>query len=254
MNILITICGRGGSKGVKGKNFKEFLGFPLVFFTISAAELFKTKNKNHHIDICINSDSDELLNIADKTKVVTLIKRPEYLAQDTSPKVPVIRYSLDESEKNNNIIYDYIIDLDITSPLRTLNDINNILNITIENNYDIVFSVAESRRNPYFNMVELKDGIITKSKQSDFVARQQAPKVFDINGSIYCYNRNSLINVFKNSVFDGKCGIYEMIDTCVLDIDHERDFEMMLLIAPYFYKKYPEYKEIYDNIKNLIGE
>ena len=81
-------------------------------------------------------------------------------------------------EKNKNKKYDYVIDLDITSPLRKVSDIENIFNKEIETQSDVVFSVVLSRRNPYFNMVEkTKDNKIVFSKPSSFVRRQDAPEV-----------------------------------------------------------------------------
>ncbi|WP_129597535.1 cytidylyltransferase domain-containing protein [Anaerophilus nitritogenes] len=234
MNILFTICGRAGSKGVKNKNIKQFLGTPLINYTIASSMLFKEKNSNYNIDICVNSDSEELISIATKTSVVIGIKRSIELAQDHSPKIPVIVYSLKYMEELRSIKYDYVIDLDITSPLRKVEDIENALSKCIKNsNVDVAFSVVPSRRNPYFNMVEVKDNKAKKVINSSFVARQQAPQVYDMNASIYCYKRDSLYNVFKASPFDGLFDIILMKDTAVLDIDSEEDFELMELLAPH---------------------
>lgn len=242
MNILITICGRAGSKGVKNKNIREFLGKPLVNFTIGAANLFKEKNTDYDIDVCINSDSIELLKIAELNKIIG-IKRQEELAQDNSPKLPVIRHSLEYMEDRLGKKYDFIIDLDITSPLRKVEDIENALNKSMENEkVDVVFSVVNARRNPYFNMVEMVDNQVRKVKDSNFVARQQAPKVYDMNASIYCYKRDSLIRRLQNSPFDGICDIILMKDTAVLDVDSEEDFELMSILAEYFIIN--EFKEI----------
>jgi CMP-N,N'-diacetyllegionaminic acid synthase len=249
MNILITICGRAGSKGVKNKNIRNFLGRPLVDFTIGAASLFKEKNKDkgHDIDICINSDSTELLKIAELNDV-TGIKRPEELAQDDSAKILVIKHSLNYMEEKLGKRYDFVIDLDITSPLRKVDDIEDALNKSIENKEaDVVFSVVNSRRNPYFNMVEVANGQIRKIKDSNFVARQQAPRVYDMNASIYCFKRDSLIERLKDSVFDGVCDIILMKDTAVLDIDSEEDFELMSILGEYFLRE--EYKEIKKYLK-----
>lgn len=243
MNILITICGRAGSKGVKNKNIRSFLGFPLINYTIAAADLFKERNQNHNIDICVNSDSEELISIATKGRNVTGIKRPLELAQDSSPKVPVINYSLDYMEYLLNKEYDFVIDLDITSPLRKIEDIENALAKAMSCPVaDVVFSVVHARRNPYFNMVENKDGKIRKIINSDFVTRQQAPEVYDMNASIYCYKSNSLRSVLKKSPLEGNYDIILMKDTAVLDIDSEEDFELMEILAEYFFKT--EYKEI----------
>ncbi|MCB2342096.1 acylneuraminate cytidylyltransferase family protein [Clostridium estertheticum] len=250
MNILITVCGRAGSTGVKNKNVRNFLGFPLINYTVAAANLFKKENPNYNIDLSINSDSEELLNMFNKNKDIICIERPTELAQQNSPKVPVIRYSLNYVEKKLNKIYDYIIDLDITSPLRKTVDIENALKKAISNlQTDVVFSVVHSRRNPYFNMVEDRNGKIKKIISSDFVTRQQAPQVYDMNASIYCYKRNSLINVLKNSPLEGNYDIVLMKDTAVIDIDSEEDFKLMEVLGEYFFKD--EFNELYRYINNI---
>ncbi|SDC58306.1 acylneuraminate cytidylyltransferase family protein [Halanaerobium congolense] len=237
MNILITVCGRAGSKGVKNKNLRDFLGKPLVYYTFQAAKLFKEKNSEYDVDICINSDSDKLLELGNQFGNIETIKRPYELATDESAKIPSIRYSLVKMEERKNKEYDYIIDLDITSPLRKVEDIENALNKTVKNKeLDVVFSVVESRRNPYFNMVEKKDGKIKKVKESNYIRRQDAPKVYDMNASIYCYKRDSLLNKIKESPFEGKNDIIIMQDTAVLDIDSEEDFELMEIIGQYYLK------------------
>jgi len=237
MNILITVCGRAGSKGVKNKNLRNFLGEPLVYYTFQAAKLFKEKNSEYNIDICINSDSDELLELGNQFGNIETIKRPSELATDESAKVPSIRYSLVEMEEKNNKIYDFIIDLDITSPFRKIEDIQNALNKSLENkNIDVVFSVVESRRNPYFNMIEKKNGKIQKVKEFDYIRRQDAPIVYDMNASIYCYKRNSLLNKIKKSPLEGENDIIVMQDTLILDIDSEHDFQLMELLGENYLK------------------
>lgn len=235
MNILITVCGRAGSKGVKNKNLRDFLGQPLVYYTFQAAKLFKEKNSKYNVDICINSDSDELLELGNQFGDIETIKRPDELATDESAKIPSIRYSLVEMEERKNIKYDFIIDLDITSPFRKLEDIENALNKSMGNeNVDVVFSVVESRRNPYFNMVEKRNGKIKKVKDSDYLRRQDAPKVYDMNASIYCYKRGSLLNKIKESPLEGENDIIIMQDTAVLDIDSEEDFELLEVLGNFF--------------------
>jgi CMP-N,N'-diacetyllegionaminic acid synthase len=236
MNILITVCGRAGSKGVKNKNLRDFLGKPLVYYTFQAAKLFKEKNNEYDVDICINSDSDELLELGNKFGGIDEIKRPKELATDQSAKIPSIRYSLVQMEEKKNKKYDFIIDLDITSPLRKVADIENSLNKAVKNKeLDVVFSVVESRRNPYFNMIEKRDGKIKKVKESNYIRRQDAPKVYDMNASIYCYKRESLLNKIKESPFEGENDIIVMQDTAVLDIDSEEDFELMEVLGDYYF-------------------
>ena len=115
MEVLITICGRAGSKGAKNKNFRLFLGKPLIYYTIKSAKLFKKNSTDLNIDICINSDSLIAKEIAEEEKI-TFIERPNELAMDKTPKVDAIRDVLIKMEKNKNKKYDYVIDLDITAP------------------------------------------------------------------------------------------------------------------------------------------
>ena len=89
MKILCTICARGGSKGVKNKNIKKFLGKPLICHTISQAKKVKKFSK-----IVCSSDSKKILDIAKKNKVDYLILRPKFLSNDRVSKVKAIRHCL----------------------------------------------------------------------------------------------------------------------------------------------------------------
>lgn len=244
INILITICGRSGSKGARGKNCREFLGKPLIFYTLKCADLFRNEfSERFHTDIAVSSDGKDILNVADRFGDIIKIERPSELSQDDTPKVPVIRHAAKHMEERNGIVYDYVIDLDITSPLRKTGDMLRALEkcMDSEHSYDVIFSAVEARRNPYFNMVEMVGDEAIKVKPSNFVARQQAPAVFDMNASIYCYNRNSLINKLIRSTFEGKGNLVLMDDTYVIDIDHEKDFEVLEVLVKAVYKnQFPE--------------
>ncbi|TQI66863.1 acylneuraminate cytidylyltransferase family protein [Clostridium sp. KNHs216] len=249
MNILITICGRAGSKGIPNKNMRLFFGKPLIDYSIAAACLFKRKHRFDTVDVCVNSDSDQLLKMAEPYGPIC-IKRPEELALDASPKLPAIRHSLHEMEQEFGRQYDYVVDLDITSPLRKTADIESALEKAVKNpDTDVVFSVVPSRRNPYFNMVEQRDGEMRKVLDGGFTARQQAPKVYDMNASIYCYRRNSLYSKLKQSPLDGKFDIFLMRDTAVLDLDCEDDFNLLEILACYFFQE--EFKELYDYVSRM---
>lgn len=253
MKLLLSICGRAGSKGVKNKNIREFDGYPLVLYTLSAYDLFVKRYSSlfEKIDISVNSDSEELLDIVSKSNICETIKRPQELGTDFVAKVDVMLYSLNEMEKLKKITYDYLIDCDITSPLRTVVDIKNLIEKTqLNKNFDTVLSVVPSRRNPYFNMVFENNNLIYKIKEGEFVARQQCPEAFDINGSMYCFTRKSLVN--DKTIFKGDCGMYLMKDTGIIDIDKEDDFIFMEILAQNYFFKINEFKEIKDNISNLI--
>jgi CMP-N,N'-diacetyllegionaminic acid synthase len=251
MRILFTICGRAGSKGIKNKNLKEFLGYPLPFYTVSVIDLFIKNNKQYDCDIVLNTDSGDLINLFRNklTLPIHILERAPELGEDNTPKVYVIQNSYTDLKERLNKDYDMVVDLDITSPLRTLKDLENLVEKKLNSDADVVFSVTDSRRNPYFNMVMKTDNGYERVIRSNFNARQEAPKIFDMNASMYAYSPEFLDS--GKGIFDGKCDVIKMMDTAVLDIDHENDFEFMIVIAEYLFKKNKLYRDIRENIFNI---
>jgi CMP-N,N'-diacetyllegionaminic acid synthase len=249
MNILFSIAGRAGSKGIKGKNIKNFLGIPLALYTLSAIDLFLRKNSGKYdTDVVLNTDSERLIDIFKKQKIrqVEIIKRIPELSGDAVGKFAVLKNSLVEIENRKKKPYDLFVDFDLTSPIRTVRDVENLISKKINGNFDCVFSCVDARRSPYFNQVEVKGDEVDIVISRKIVTRQQSPKVLDMNGSMYAYSPAFLKK--KDYLFDGKCGVIEMKDMGILDLDREFDFEIMEVIAKYLYEKYSEYNEIRENI------
>lgn len=252
MNILFTICGRAGSKGIKNKNIMNFCGYPLVYFTLSVIDLFKSSSDYSDIDVVINSDSEKLVELVKNNPFfkIDIINREADLGKDNIPKIMVIKDSLLQMENKKNKKYDLVIDLDITSPLRTKNDLISIVDVHLKKKADLTTSVVESRRNPYFNMLKKNKKGYSKVLDSNFTTRQQAPEIFDMNASIYCYNPNFLLS--NKSVLDGYTECIKMNDTGILDLDSENDFELMQVIGEYLFTHKLEYKEIRNNINQNL--
>ena len=160
MKVLCTICARQGSKGVPGKNTKEMLGKPLIAFSIEQA-----LESNLFDKIVVSTDSEEIKKIAKKYGAKCWFYRPEELCKDDSAKITAIQHALRESEKKFNCKFDQIIDLDVTSPLRNVQDIRKAYNIFLKDGLDNLITGTRSRRNPYFNMIEIKDGKVELSKK-----------------------------------------------------------------------------------------
>lgn len=253
MNILFTICGRSGSKGIKNKNIRNFCGYPLVYYSLAIIDLIRDKNNEWLFDVAVNSDSNKLLNLVTKNpffKITTIIRNAE-LSGDSVPKIAVIDDCFKWMENHKKKKYDIVIDLDITSPLRTVKDIENLIKTHIKTGADVTISVTDSRRNPYFNMVKKTNHGCQKVLNSNYTSRQQAPEMFDMNASLYAYKPDFLVS--GKGVLDGYCECIHMYDTGILDLDHENDFELMQVIAEYLYEKKPEYAEIQNHIKAVWG-
>lgn len=252
MDILFTVCGRAGSKGVKNKNLKEFLGYPLPFYTLSAIDLFIEKKPEYHCDIVLNTDSVDLIALLKNnlSMPIEVVEREKELGRDSTPKISVIQNSYNLIKERLNRNYDIVVDLDISSPLRTLKDIESLVEKKSNSDADVVFSVTESRRNPYFNMVMETENGYERVVKSNFNARQEAPEIYDMNASLYAYSPDFLNS--GKGIFEGKCDIIKMMDTAVLDIDNENDFILMQIIAEYLFTKYEDMNAIRENINRLI--
>ena len=221
--ILITICARCNSKGVKNKNIRLLNGRPLIYYTIKQAMDW---GKSEHI--IVSTDSEEIAEIAKEYGAEVPFIRASDLARDNSAKIPVIRHALGESERIYEKKFEIIIDLDVTSPIRKTSDLDMALELFLEKNPNVLYSVVPANKNPYFNMVEIdKHGKAFISKISDhpFYRRQDAPKVYNMNASIYIYDREFIINKENNSPQSDNSIAHIMNEFSGVDIDNELDFK-----------------------------
>ena len=226
MNILITICARGGSKGIPGKNIKKLNGKPLIGYTIDIAKRFQEKHSN--VEIALSTDSDEIIRVAEECGLYSDYKRPDSLGGDTIGKIDAIKDIVFYTENAKSIKYDYVLDMDVTSPLRTIEDLEEAFKLmNADPNAINLFSVSEAGRSPYFNQVEQKEnGYFNKVKDAGIVlTRQSAPKVYDLNASFYIYRRE-FFDLGYNGAITDRSLIYLMKHTC-FDLDHPIDFEII---------------------------
>jgi len=163
-DILITLCARGGSKGIPGKNIKLLNGRPLIDYSIKFA---KTLGSEFNIHVELSTDDLEIKNISNACGLNSDYLRPAFLSTDSAGKVDAIKDLLQFAENKHNKKFDYVLDLDITSPLRTIEDIQNAFSIIEEDPEALtLFSVSAAHKNPYFNMVEQnKEGYFELSKK-----------------------------------------------------------------------------------------
>ena len=250
--LLITICGRAGSKGFKNKNLKNFCGKPLVYYSLSAAELFIKNHPELEVDIALNTDSEDLAKlVAAEYPEVIYLPRGAELGGDRVPKVEVYKDSFARMEARTGKPYDAMIDLDITSPLRQAFDLVRAMQMfEAEPGLDLVMSAAPSRRNPYFNMGQLNaQGYACRIIENNNTTRQQAPVCYDINASLYIFSRAFVLGEGAKDLWKGKVKIYEMYDTGILDIDCEEDYRLLEVIARYLYDNVEGFAAVRRNIR-----
>ena len=222
MKILCTICARSGSKEIKNKALKKILNRPLIAYTIRQAIKAKIFDK-----IIISTDSKKIQKIGKYYGAESWFLRPKNLATDNAPKLKVIKHAHEEAEKFFSKKFDVCVDLDITSPLRLVSDIKNAFKKFQVSECDNLFSVTKANKNPYFNVIELnnkKIQIVKKSKNKIF-SRQVAPKVYDMNASIYIFKRDFLLK--KNDIINKKTKIFIMPRERSIDIDDRFDLYLV---------------------------
>lgn len=225
MGRLCTICARGGSKGVKNKNIRELAGRPLI-----AHSLLQARESGLFDYIAVSSDSQAILDVSKEWGADIIIQRPDELASDVAPKIPVIQHCVQAVEKITGTTFDILVDLDATSPLRLPSDIQGAVAMLETTQAPNVITGMPARRSPYFNLVEMDaNGFVKLSKQTDkpVVRRQDAPRCFDMNASIYVWRREALFS--SATLFHPTTMLYEMPEDRSIDIDSEIDFEIVKL-------------------------
>lgn len=222
MKILCTICARAGSKGVANKNLRLINGLPLIAYSIHQAVESKLFSQ-----IAVSSDSPEIRATSLAHGATFVVDRPIEMASDTAPKLPSIRHCVEATEKEFGR-FDIIIDLDATAPLRIAADIVGALELLKQTSADNVITGTPAHRSPYFNLVEEdENGVVQLSKplKIEVARRQDSPKCFDMNASIYIWRRDALLN--NPSLFTSSTRLFEMPRERSLDIDSQADFEMV---------------------------
>lgn len=221
---ICVICMRKNSKGIKNKNLIKINNKYLMDYTINTAI-----NSNFFNKIVVSSDSEKILKIAKKSKIDFIIKRPLKLATKNISKHKTIIQAVKKSEKKFNEKYDYVFDLDICSPLRKISDIKNSFNLMLKKKSQNLITVCHSKRNPYFNMVEYKNKklVVCKNIKNKIFSRQRAPKVYDMNSSIYIWKKSFLFK-YANTITP-KTAIYVMPQNRSYDLDEMNDIDIIKL-------------------------
>ena len=222
-NTIAFIFARGGSKGLPLKNELILAGHPLIAYSINLAKI----NKNIK-DVYVSTDSKSIANIALKYGA-KVINRPHNLSQDNSPELLAWKHAI--NYVNNKIgKFEKFISLPSTSPLRSLNDIDNCLE-ALKDNVDMVITITPSNRSPWFNMVGIneKDFLSIICKGKNISRRQDAPKSFDITTVAYVSNPNFLLNI--SSFWEGKVKGVIIPKERATDIDDIIDYKIARFLS-----------------------
>jgi NAD(P)-dependent dehydrogenase (short-subunit alcohol dehydrogenase family)/CMP-N-acetylneuraminic acid synthetase len=224
---LCSICARGGSKGLPGKNIGLLLGRPLIAHSIEQA-----RASNLFERIAVSTDSAAIAAAARQGGADDIVDRPAELAKDTAAKVPAILHCLSEVEARHGVRYDTLVDLDVTAPTRLPEDIAGAVKLLEDTGVASVITGCTAYRSPYFDLVERQaDGSVrvAKTPAREIVRRQDVPACFDMNASIYVWRAEALRR--DPRVFYPDTRLYEMPAERSREVDSPFDFrvvEMMM--------------------------
>lgn len=219
MNILVVIPARGGSKGIPHKNIKKLNGKKLITYSIDVARQLTSDD-----NICVSTDDDNIIATVENYGLKVPFKRPAELATDSAGTNGVLLHALDFYE-NQGRTYDVIVLLQPTSPFRSIDSLSAAVDLYTPD-VDMVVSVKEAVTNPYYNSFEENDkGLLVISKGEGLIERRQdAPKVWEFNGSIYVINTTRLKEVGLSRL--NRIKKYVMDDFHSIDLDTMMDWYM----------------------------
>ena len=223
-SVLCLILARGGSKGVKNKNIRKLNGKPLISYSIESVK------KSKYIDkIVLSSDDNKIRKVASKLGIEAPFKRPAYLSQDTSNVNDAFIHALNWVEKNENFIYDYIIQVQCTNPIVLSKDIDAVILKLHKTQADSVISVnkIESHHPARIKKI-VRDKIVDFAiKEIPYSNRQNLkPDAYIRNGSIYSCKRDKV----KIRVGSKNSRPYIMPLERSINIDNEFDFKLAEII------------------------
>jgi len=213
--ILAVITARGGSKGVPRKNIRKIADKPLIVWTIEEAD------KSNYLDkVILSSEDDEIINIAIKSGCDVPFIRPKILSGDNIAAVEVALHAIETLSEN----YDYVVQLQPTSPLRIAEDIDACIKLCAESKAPACVSVAEVEKHPFWMYKILGDGKLKSfsDEGAETSQRQGLPELYALNGAIYVAQTEWFVK--KKKFITSETLGFRMPKERSLDIDTEFDF------------------------------
>ena len=216
--VLGIIPARGGSKGVIRKNIRLLAGKHLIGYSIESA-----LESEYLTDVVVSTDDTEIADISESYGA-TVLMRPQSLAEDRTPMLPVLQHTLTQAEELNGVKYDYIMILQPTAPLRSATDIDKAIKTIVEKKCDSLVSLYQVEDCHPSRMYTIDKDILNKvMSEPDGALRQALPAVFHRNGCVYLSSRELLME--QGLIVSDLCYPYIMSAERSLNIDTELDLE-----------------------------
>ncbi len=222
MKAVAFIFARGGSKGLPGKNIRPLTGKPLIAWSIEHALAVNRIER-----VIVSTDSEDIAKVARGYGAEVPFIRPAELARDDSPEWLAWRHALNFLRETTGTFPDAMVSVPATAPLRLSQDIENCLDEYENGDAEMVITVTDAHRSPYFNMVKKNSdgtvGLVIPPPLA-ITRRQDAPVVYDM--ATVCYVAKPKFVMEKNSTFEGRVKAVHIPSERALDIDTLLDFQI----------------------------
>ena len=222
MNVVALICARGGSKGLPGKNIRTLAGRPLIVWAIEQAKAVERIDR-----VIVSTDSEEIAAVSLEGGAEVPFLRPSELAEDSTPEWLVWRHALGWLLETQGAYPDALMVVPPTAPLRSVSDLERCLDKYEPDEVDVVITVTDAHRNPYFNMVRAnEDGTASLAMVPDVPIRrrQDAPVLYDVTTVAYVARPEFVMS--RDAAFDGRVRFVRIPPERALDIDTGLDFRI----------------------------
>ncbi len=221
MRILTIIPARGGSKGVPEKNIKLLGGKPLLSYTTEIALQSKLLT-----DVIVSSEDDKIIEIAKTLGVKVPFVRSTELSQDNTPTIEVMIHAL-EWYNSENIFFDAVCLLQVTSPFRTVAFLDKAIDKFISSGCDSLVSVQKVPHefNPHWAFEVNEEGNLKiATGETEIISRrQELPMAYHRDGSIYITKTEVLLQ--QHSLYGKSIGYIESDPEFYVNIDTLDDWE-----------------------------
>lgn len=218
LNAVAVITARGGSKRIPGKNKKEFLGKPIMVYSIEAA-----LKSGIFSEVMVSTDDEEIADIARKNGAVVPFMRSEKTANDYATTLDVLNEVVDEYEKRGKQ-FDYLCCIYPTAPFITSEALISAMSSLQENKADAVIPVVKFSFPPQRCMIVEDNKLKAKWPEYTNMRSQDLEPFYHDCGQFYCLNISSL-KVQNKIMMDNVIPFFQD-DINVQDIDTMEDWEI----------------------------
>jgi len=219
MKILAIIPARGSSERLPGKNIRMLGDKPLIEWSIDVARKVSSIDK-----IFVSTDCNDIADVCRRAGLDIPILRPKSLASDNSSTIDGVKHAI-EYLKGRGEIYDFVLLLQPTSPLRSPDHVREAIDIVSSKKADAVISVCKCEHSPLWTNSLPNDFSMSNFFDVKFknMRSQELPVYYRLNGAIFLV---SIDRLYEEETFLLSSNSYaiEMDAMASVDIDHEIDF------------------------------